>query len=97
MPYVLNAWTAELADYQADPRYRPIASQAAENASRILVPDEKLRRQVVETFEIIPERAIVMPAELDASTAAGNSPAGASAALVDIYQAVLDERFGRTS
>ncbi len=94
VPYVLSAWGPELADYQADPRYRAIASQAAENASRILVPDEALRQQVVETFEIVAERAVLMPPELAKASEASAPFSQASRALVDMFQAVLDERFG---
>lgn len=95
VPYVLNAWGEEL-PAAADPRYRDLASIAAENASRILVPDAALAARVTSEFETAPERLLVMPEALRlfdedvpeaALGAAGNT-------LADIYKHVLDERFG---
>ncbi len=94
VPYVLGAWGPELADYHADPRYRPIANQAAENASRILAPDERLRQRVIETFDIVAERAVLMADELAKATEVDQPFSQTSASLVGIFQAVLDERFG---
>jgi hypothetical protein len=86
VPYVLNAWGPELADSGADARYRRLADQAAANAGRILVADRDVQRRVIETFEIEPERVVLMDEALRAAAAA--------AALAAIYQAVLDERSG---
>jgi hypothetical protein len=94
VPYVLNAWPEELADYARDRRYQALADQAAENAGRILVADEAMSQRVGRTFESAAERTMVMPADLNAETPA-NDNAGVDA-LVAIYQSVLDERFGRT-
>jgi len=95
VPYVLNAWGVELDEGQADERYRTLAAQAAENAGRILVADPALARQVVELFEIAPERTLVMPPEWTPSDAA-NSPASEQrgASLAALYHMVYDERFG---
>jgi len=91
VPYVLNAWPDELAEYDRDPRYRALADQAAENAGRILVPDEALARQVGERFESAADRLLIMPQELMRDTA---EPSKISELLVAVYQTVLDERFG---
>lgn len=97
VPYVLNAWEHELVEYERDARYRGLAEQAAENASWILVPDESVLRQIVDTFETAGERASVMPTELVACDSVDSRAARAEAAvrLVAIYQAVLDARFGK--
>jgi hypothetical protein len=96
VPYVLNAWGPELIEYQSDARYRTLADQAAENASRILVPDEGLLRQVRTMFAAAADRTLLMPPDLNppdgvlpsAQVAAGNG-------LAALYQEVLDERFGQ--
>lgn len=94
VPYVLNAWPEELLEYDRDPRYRALADQAAENAGRILVPDEALARQVVERFESAADRLLVMPNELVSDAAEPVEQAKTSESLLAVYQAVLDERFG---
>ena len=94
VPYVLNAWPDELLEYDRDPRYQALADQAAENAGRILVPDEALSRQVVERFESATDRLLVMPRELVLDSVEPNKT---SDSLLAVYQAVLDERFGRRS
>jgi len=68
-----------------------LADQAAENAGRILVPDEALARQVGERFESAADRLLIMPQELMRDTA---EPSKISELLVAVYQTVLDERFG---
>ncbi|HEX3724991.1 MAG TPA: glycosyltransferase [Pirellulales bacterium] len=93
VPYVLNAWGAELFDYAADARYRAWADQAAENAARILVPDERLREQVVAMFEGVAENTAVMPADLLAPSASASVQAVAT--LTAIYERARQERFGR--
>jgi hypothetical protein len=85
VPYVLSAWGPEFVSRARDDRYRPLADQAAENAGRIFVPDEHVRREVLDTFEDVALRAVLMPTKVDASLVA---------ALINHYQAVLDERFG---
>ncbi len=97
VPYVLNAWGPELIDYASDPRYRALADQAAENAGRILVPDEGILRQVVDTFESAAERTLLLTHELDLREPSPSVTARAAACdgLLALYQAVLDERFGR--
>ena len=80
--YLLSAWGEELESYAADPRYRPLADQAAENAGKILVSNEAMRDRVVERFESTAERTLVVP-KLSAET------------MVEIYTATYEERFGR--
>jgi hypothetical protein len=94
VPYVLNAWPDELLEYDCDPRYQPLADQAAENAGRILVPDEALGRQVVERFESAADRLLVMSPELVRDSSGPAEQAKTSESLHAVYQAVLDERFG---
>lgn len=97
VPFVISAWGPELSEYQREERYRALAEQAAENAGRIIVPDESLAAQVIHTFDGVRDRVMVMPAELRLSDsgATAQEQAAAAEALVRIYQAVLDERFGR--
>lgn len=85
VPYVINAWGPELVSRARDDRYRTLADQAAENAGRIFVPDEHVRREVIDTFEEVALRTVLLDTTVDA---------GLVAALVNHYQAVLDERFG---
>lgn len=85
VPYVLNAWGPEFVSRARDNRYRAIADQAAENAGRIFVPDEHVRREVLDAFEEVALRTVLMPAKVDR---------GLVAALIHHYQGVLDERFG---
>jgi hypothetical protein len=95
VPYVLNAWGEEL-PAAADPRYRDLASIAAENATRILVPDATIAAHVSREFETPPERLLVMPDELnlDDQQASRAALIAAGNKLAEIYQTVLDERFG---
>ena len=94
VPYVVNAWGPELIDSQHDARYRGLATQTAENAGRIFVPDEALRMQVVETFETPAETTLLINAELQPDDSAGTIAAQGVGRLLAVYQAVLDERFG---
>ena len=80
--YLLTAWGAELESYDADPRYRALADQAAENAGKILVHDEAIRQRVLDLFEDVADRTIVLP---------GVSPE----ALGRIYASTFEARFGR--
>lgn len=59
VPYVLTAWGPGLDCCTADPRYRQLVEQAAENASRILVADEALGERVLGMFDVSPERIVV--------------------------------------
>jgi hypothetical protein len=71
--YLLSAWGAELSSYAADPRYRPLADQAAENAGKILVSTRSQRDRVLELFESAADRIVVVP-HLSAETL-GNASA----------------------
>lgn len=85
VPYVVSAWGPEFVSRARDERYRLFADQAAENAGRILVPDEHIRREVLETFEDVALRTVLLADTVDTSLAS---------ALADQYERVLDERFG---
>jgi hypothetical protein len=95
VPYVLSAWGPELVDSQSDERYRVLAEQAAENASRIVAADEATKQRVEALFDRAADRTIVMPDELRLGEA-GDAAASEAAArrLRELYQTVLDERFG---
>lgn len=85
VPYVLTAWGPELVSRARDDRYRPLADQAAENASRIFVPDEHIRKEVLDAFEDVTQRAVLMPALVDNTLVS---------TLIEHYMEVLDDRFG---
>ncbi len=95
VPYVLNAWNAELNDFELDPRYQPLAEQAAENASRILVGDEATRLRVKTRFETAADRIVVLsvpgPFEQGLDYV---SPVDIGDQLQNLYQTLLTERFG---
>ena len=85
VPYVVNAWGPELVTRAREERYRLFADQAAENAGRIFVADEHVRREVIDTFEDVALRTALLADTVDEDLIA---------ALINHYQAVLDERFG---
>jgi hypothetical protein len=85
VPYVLTVWGAELVTRARDERYRLFADQAVENASRIFVADEHVRREVLDTFEDVAQQTVLMPDRVDDVVAT---------MLLDQYESVLDERFG---
>lgn len=85
VPYVVSAWGPEFVSRARDDRYRLFADQAAENAGRIFVPDEHIRREVLEAFDDVALRTMLMADRVDAELAS---------ALADQYERVLDERFG---
>ena len=66
VPYVLNAWHDELAGPAADARFQDLVAQAAENANRILVPDEAVRSRVAAAFDGAADRTMIMPRKLHA-------------------------------
>ena len=93
VPYVLNAWGPELAEINGNARLADLANQAAENAGRILVGDVARAAEFAAAFNSVAERMMPMPAELSAS-----GPFDATAGckrLVELYEGVLVERFGR--
>jgi hypothetical protein len=96
VPYVLTAWEAEAVECQRDARYRPLAEQAAENASRILIARPQSRSTIEAQFELPPDRTLDMPpawnldgpqVEQAALELVGNE-------LQALYQTALTERFG---
>ncbi|HUY35515.1 MAG TPA: glycosyltransferase [Pirellulales bacterium] len=86
VPYVLTAYGPELAAYQADPRFRRFADEAAENAGRIVAASDAVRRQVIATFGYLDGRIVQPPASEP-------KPVGLNF-LRTLYHAVLIERFG---
>jgi glycogen(starch) synthase len=90
VPYVLTGWEPELECRAADPRYRDLVDQAAENASRIVVASESLAGQIAAKFESIADRIVVVP-EIVAKEGYG-----ASDVLAGIYRDAFQQRFGRT-
>jgi hypothetical protein len=94
VPYVLNAWHSELDEYERDARYQPLVEQAAENASRILVPDEVTKRRVETLFESTADRIVVMPARASVGSHDAAEQIATGQQLHAIYQALLAERFG---
>ena len=86
VPYVLTAWGPEFVSRARDDRYRPLADQAAENAGRIFVADEHVRGELLDGFDDVAVRTVLLDNKVDADLVA---------ALVNHYQAVLDERFGK--
>ena len=50
VPYVVSAYAEDFAAYDADPRYRALADQAAENASRIFITDPLLRKPILDRY-----------------------------------------------
>jgi hypothetical protein len=85
VPYVVNAWGPEFVSRARDERYRPLADQAAENASRLFVPDEHVRREVLNTFEDLAQRTILLPTIADGALVGS---------LMQHYLTVLEDRFG---
>ena len=61
VPYVVSAWSAELTACADRPRARAMAQQAAENASRILVPHRALGLAVQNVFGVAPEHIALLP------------------------------------
>jgi hypothetical protein len=96
VPYVASGWHAELEEYGIDDRFRHWAEQAAENAARILAEDEALSQALAMTFELPTERLLVTTPEMLASdkTASQTARTVAAQQLAEIYQTVLDDRFG---
>src|SRR5487761_1176093 len=50
VPYLASTWGGEVPVYQADPRFRVFADQAAENAGRIVADQESTRRDILSAF-----------------------------------------------
>jgi hypothetical protein len=88
VPYVLTAWGPELAASRRDERYGRLAQEAAENASRILAPTDRVKSEVSRTFgELDPGAVTVL--RHDAQPAAQTAET-----FVSIYRDVLAARFG---
>lgn len=96
VPYAISAWGPELDAAARDARYRPLADQSAVNAGRILTPDRATLKRIESTFDLEPHQAEIAPAALRAGDSTADDKAIA-AALVETYQAVLDQRFGSLS
>jgi Glycosyl transferase 4-like domain len=96
VPYVLNAWEAELVDCQSDERYRALAEQAADNAGRILAPDDATKRKIATLFGSAADHTQRMRDELRlfGPNVAEEARAAAGHLLHALYQETLDRRFG---
>jgi hypothetical protein len=81
VPYLLTARGPELELQAADSRYRRYAQEAAENAGRILAPDEQVYRAVTAAFGDLDHRVVVVP---------DNQPER----IERLYEDVLRARFG---
>lgn len=97
VPYIVSAWSVELAEYDREARYRRWVEQAAENAARVLAEDETLKHRVATTFELSPDQLLTMTDEMLASDQpeAIGAPGTAARQFIEIYQSVLDDRFGK--
>jgi hypothetical protein len=96
VPYVLNAWGPELADYAADARYHRWVDQAAENAGQILVPDRTILEQVVAMFAPEAGATSVMSEglQLNAPRGTPDIEAESVASLIASYQRARGGRVG---
>ncbi|MEX0977449.1 MAG: glycosyltransferase [Pirellulales bacterium] len=96
VPYLLNAWGPELVDCRFEARYRTLAEQAAENASRILAVDDAAQREVAALFESASDLTTELPPPLRLCGPKASEAARIAAGrqLHSLYQAVLDARFG---
>lgn len=81
VPYVLTAWGPELRLQAADARYRRYASEAAENAGRILAADESVQDLLHQNFGELDHRVVLL----------GEYQ---SRPMEQLYEEVLQARFG---
>jgi glycosyltransferase involved in cell wall biosynthesis len=65
VPYVLTAQGTDLMGYRELPRCRRFAEQAAENAGRIIAASRFIERDVLNTFDIPPERVETVYSAID--------------------------------
>jgi Glycosyl transferase 4-like domain len=82
VPYVLSGYADELAALRSEPRYRRLVQEAAENAGRILVASDALRREVLEACGNLEDRVLVVAESFAVED------------LVAVYQQVIEERIG---
>ena len=80
VPYVVSAHSAEIDGYSADPRFRRLMQEAAENAGRVLADDDRLLAALMATFGDLEGRARLVPASVPE--------------LASLYAAIHLERFG---
>ena len=81
VPYLLTARGPELDLQASDGRYRRYAQEAAENAGRIIAPDEQVHRAVTATFGDLDHRVVVVPDDRPQR-------------IEELYEEVLRARFG---
>jgi hypothetical protein len=98
VPYIVSAHADELAECDLDARYRRFVAEATENAGRVVLVEESLRRRVralvgdTRSAEI-DNRIVVAPASDDEAL----SNSGQRAIwLVQLYTQVIEERLGET-
>jgi hypothetical protein len=90
VPYVLSTDGAELPTLSADDRYARLAQEAAENAGRLIVPDEILRERMLTQFGELDGRVLTL--DLDATSDHARQLWIDN--LVAVYRQVLTDRFG---
>jgi hypothetical protein len=79
-PYVVSAYTHELAALDADERFTRYVRETAENAGRILVNDSWLARELERRFELSPDLFGAQNLNVDD--------------LIQVYRGVSEARFG---
>ncbi|MBS0208886.1 MAG: glycosyltransferase [Planctomycetes bacterium] len=87
VPYVVEAWGAELELLAVDKRWLRYARETAENAGRILVPNNDVAQQLHQTFPGL-ETEVTLTSRDDVNTPAGRDK------LLDVYRAVVRARCG---
>ena len=92
VPYVLTGDAAELIEFETDVRYRRTATEAAENAGRIIVADTELGDSVRTLFGDLEDRIVTVPRP--AGTDPHNKAEIDVGWLADLYRQVVDDRWG---
>jgi hypothetical protein len=90
VPYVLSTDGSELPMLSVDQRYARLAQEAAENAGRLIVSDEKLGAQIVKAFGDLDGRVL----KLDVDTTSDHARQNWIDNLLAVYHQVLTDRFG---
>ena len=93
VPYVLEGNNAELDEYDADPRYRRLADEAAENAGRIIVANAAVYARVHQMFGDLDGRVVIVPTAANDVSRIDDSNVPLEW-LTDIYAHVLADRHG---
>ncbi|MES1213584.1 MAG: glycosyltransferase [Singulisphaera sp.] len=92
VPYAVTARQEEFVELERDNRYERLASEAAENAGRVIASSAELANTVRSYFGDLDERITVAETLLDSMI---DATPECIAQLTGIYAAVLDERLGQ--